>query len=223
MKIRILAVVAALLAAGSVQALPTVSIIWKQTGTDTINANSVAVGQLVNANIVITADVAGAPNVIGVFGSGDFNNTKLDITCGAGAGPPAACGPFEIPVVNLPGMGNTMSPISASNFSINQAAGVVQGFDQAVIPVSAPGLEAGETRTLGSLTFEPLDVSGNVTDVDVVANVNNTGVDGISRSDDTTTSANFESAAVVPEPLSSALGGAALLTLLGLKRRRSRT
>ena len=87
MKIRILAVVAALLAAGSVQALPTVSIIWKQTGTDTINANSVAVGQLVNANIVITADVAGAPNVIGVFVSVDFNNTKLDITCGAGAGP----------------------------------------------------------------------------------------------------------------------------------------
>ena len=56
----------------------------------------------------------------------------------------------------------------------------------------------------------------------MVASFKNAVFDGISTPDGTLTVANFESAAIVPEPVSFALGGAALLTLLGLKRRVSR-
>ena len=231
MKIRILAAMVALLVAGSVQALPTVSIIWKQTGTDTINADSVNVGDLVNANIVVTADPEADPSIVGVFVTIEFNNSKLDVSCGGGAGPPSACGGFEIPTVNLPGMGNTWSPIGLGVDCFQEGAPgtfppALQGvplcasFDQA--SASSPGLNSGNTRTLGSITFELLDVSGGVTDVDVIASLANTGQDSISMSNGTNSDGTFESAAVVPEPMSSALGGAALLTLLGLKRRRAR-
>ena len=238
MKIRILAAIAVLLAASSVQALPTVSIIWKQTGTNVIDAASnFAPGDLVNANIVVTADPVADPSIVGVFLTIEFNNAKLDVSCGGGSGPPN-CGGFEIPVVNLPGMGNTWSPIGLGVDCYQAGAPgtfppALQGvplcanFD--VANASAPGLNSGNTRTIGSITFELLDVSGGVTDIDVIASINNAGADSISVLDNTVDPAaafnsagTFESAAVVPEPVSSVLGGAALLTLLGLKRRRAR-
>jgi hypothetical protein len=211
MKIRILALVGLLLSAGTAQALPTISMIWRDpanpTGPalgDVIGTPTIAVNDRVVADVVLTGDATG-PSVNGVFITIEFNTGKLFAT-----------GAQELATVNLPGMGNSMSPIGIGT-AIDNTLGRVTNFDEGT---TTTGLATSESRTLGSVAFQVVAATGTVNDPDVVGSLVNVGTDTISTTAGAS-GANFVSAAVVPEPASAALGVAALATLLGLKRRRN--
>ena len=204
MKIRILALVGLLLSAGTAQALPTISMIWRDTGTDLIGTPTIAVNDRVLADVVLTGDSTG-PAIKGVFITIEFNTAKLEAT-----------GALELPSVNLPGMGNSFSPVGVG-VAIDNVAGLVTNFDEAT---TATGLATDGTVTLGSVAFTVVAATGTAGDVDVVGSLQNAGTDTIATASGNST-ANFLAASVVPEPASAALGAAAIATLLGLKRRRN--
>ena len=204
-RIRGLAVVAAsglLFAAGAANALPSIDIIWKSNQTNSIGTPSVGASSTVVADIVLRGSGSSSQSVVGVFITVAFDASELQ-----------AQSAFEIPTVNLPGMGNTLSPISVGT-SIDNSAGKVQGFDWA--NASAPGLSgSGQSRTLGSITFHIVDATGDSSDVDVVGELSNAGVDEITFAPGVGGDAAFGGAsvtgrAVVPEPTT------AFLVLAGL-------
>ena len=179
-------------------ALPSVDIIWKTNQTSSIGTPSIGASSTVVADIVLRGDGDANNAVIGVFVTIAFDTSELQ-----------AVSAFELGTVNLPGMGNTPAPISTTNFNNDNGAGVVQGFDQA--NASAPGLSGlGQSRTLGSVTFHVVSAAGDATDIDVIANTTNAGVDGITFAPGVPGSSNFVGASVtgppiVPEPTTAFL------------------
>ena len=207
MTIRILALVAFLLAAGSAQAIPTVAIVWRAPQhAATIGTPSVSASATVTADVVLRGDSSG-PSIIGVFVSIEYDTAEL-----------TALNVTELASVNLPGMGNSMSPVLSGTGEL--VPGIITNFEEATLTT---GLATDESRTLGSVVFHIVAATGDASDVDVIASLQNAGTDTISGAGGATLGADFVGASVVPEPASAALGGAALLTLLGLKRLRGRT
>ncbi len=187
------------LAAGAAQALPSISIIWQANGTATIGTPTITGSSTIVADIVLSTDPAGALAVNGVFLTIEFDTTELQ-----------ALSAKELTTVNLPGMGNQFAPITAGTV-IDNGLGFVLGFDQATL---ATGLIGTQTRTLGSVTFHVVSSVLPATDVDVIASLQNIGVDGITLkvTPSQTTDGNFNGASVtgVPEPTT------ALLVIAGL-------
>jgi len=227
-KIRGFAVAAAgglLLVAGAANALPSIDIIWKDNQSESIGTPTVGSSSTIVADIVLRGDGDPANSVIGVFITIDFDAAELQ-----------AVSAFELGTVNLPGMGNSLSPISTTNFNIDNTAGFVQGFDQA--NASAPGLSALQSRTLGSVTFHVLNPTGDANDIDVIGNTSNAGVDGITFAPGEPGSATFSGASLtgpvapppppppppppVPEPTTALLIVAGLLGLSYAGKRSSR-
>ncbi len=214
MQTRILALVAVVaggvLLSTNAQALPSLSIIWQANGTATIGTPTITGSSTIVADIVLSTDPADPLAVNGVFLTIEFDTTELQ-----------ALSAKELSAVNLPGMGNQFAPITAGTETDNDL-GFILSFDQATL---ATGLIGPETRTLGSVTFRVVNTgpTGDETDIDVIASVQNMGVDGITLkvTPSQTTTGNFIGAAVVPEPAAAVLGMVALGVLLELKRRRS--
>jgi hypothetical protein len=183
------------LAAGAAQALPSISIIWQANGTATIGTPTITGSSTIVADIVLTTDVQ---TINGVFVSIEFDTTEL-----------TANSVKELNSVNLPGMGNQFAPILAGA-TINNSLGLIEGFDQASL---ATGLVGGNTRTLGSVTFHVVSSVLPAADIDVIASLQNTGVDGIiEAAGGTNIGGTFTGASVtgVPEPTT------ALLVIAGL-------
>ena len=198
------AVTGSALLASSAQAVTSVSMIWRTNGTATIGTPSVNVTSLVIADIVLIADDDASP-VSGVFISIEFDPTEL-----------VALGASELSTVNLPGMANTMAPIAVGITLLDNTLGIIEGFDQGSLTTGA----GVATVTLGSVRFHVVSLSGGPGEEDVVASLQNAGIDAIiGGSGDAGTA--FIGADVVPEPGSSTLGAVALLTLLGIRRLRS--
>ena len=127
-----------------------------------------------------------AEAILGVFISIEFDATELQ-----------AVSAKELATINLPGMGNEFRPISTSTL-IDNGLGKVTDFDEATL---STGLTAGNTVTLGSVTFRVASTTGGPTDIDVIASLQNTGLDAIvGGGDSALIDANFIGASVVPEP-----------------------
>ena len=152
------------LTAEGAHALPSIDIVWQSTQTSQIGTPTILVSNTFVADIVLRAE-PGEAAVIGVFVSISFDSSELQATGGR-----------ELLTVNLPGMGNVFTPFSPG-FTIDNAAGLVTGFDSAILSPSMLGLESG-SRTLGSIVFQLVSPSGSG-DVDVIANVNSAAGDGI--------------------------------------------
>jgi len=208
MMLRILAAALFVITASSANALPTVRIVWDKgcgaTCPSELNTANATVGEEVTAYVVLDGD-ATSPPVTGVFVTVAFDNEKLTALSGG-----------ELATVNLPGMGNEFAPLTLG-VNIFQAEGDIRNFDTSTL---ATGLATDVSRTLGSLVFR-IEQFTNTADNDdgAVANLSNTGLDAITGPGN----ANFVAATVVPEPSAALIGGASLLTLLGLKRRRDRS
>ena len=183
-------------------ALPSIDLIWDSNGTDTIGTPAISNGDSIIANIVLRGSGSASQSVIGVFITVAFDASELEATSA-----------FEIPNVNLPGMGNNLSPISPGT-NIDNVAGKVSGFDWA--NASAAGLSGlGQSRTLGSVTFKVLNANGDSSVTDVVGEIAPGGVDGITYAPGVDGDAAFGGAsvtgpAIVPEPTT------AFLVLAGL-------
>ena len=79
MKFRIVALVvaaASLLAVSTAHAVPTLSLVWRQSGSATVGTPSSDVTNVVVADVVLTADTIG---VIGVFLSIEFDAKSVDL------------------------------------------------------------------------------------------------------------------------------------------------
>ena len=187
---------ALLLAATTASALPSVDIVWRSTGGSTIGTPGTNASAPVTAAIVLRGDSAG-PAILGVFVSIVYDTTELT---NVGANPAR-----EEPTVNLPGMGNQFSPLGIGTNEV--VLGTITNFDQKTL---ATGLATDESVTLGSIKFHVLNPVGDNTDIDVIANIDNTGTDTITGP----SGANFVGASLtgpaVPEPTT------ALLVIAGL-------
>jgi hypothetical protein len=75
----------------------------------------------------------------------------------------------EFTSVNLPGMGNVFGPLNPGLSLIDNANGLLEGFDQA--DLTGAGLVAS-TRTLGSMKFHVSNPFNDSSDIDIVANSN---------------------------------------------------
>ena len=168
-------------------ALPSIDIVWRDNQTASIGTPTVGASSTIVADIVLRGDGNPANSVSGVFITIDFDPAELQVMSA-----------FELGTVNLPGMGNTLSPISTTNFNIDNTAGFVQGFDQA--NASAPGLNALQSRTLGSVTFHVLNPTGDASDIDVIGNTSNSAVDGITFAPGVPGSAVFGGASLTGSP-----------------------
>lgn len=188
------------LSSGPAQALPSISIIWRSSGTATLV--SPAASSDVVADIVLTTD---AEVIRGVFISIEFDATELQ-----------AVSAQELATINLPGMGNEFRPISPSTL-IDNGIGQVTDFDEATL---STGLGGGNTVTLGSVTFRVASTTGGATDIDVIASLHKIGTDAIvGGGDGALIDANFIGASVVPEPTTTMLvvAGIAGLAYAGRK------
>ncbi|MEE2662582.1 MAG: PEP-CTERM sorting domain-containing protein [Myxococcota bacterium] len=182
-----------LLASSAAQALPSISIIWRGVGATLVSpagtSNHIA-------DIVLTSDVV---TIGGVFISIEFDAAELQ-----------AVNATELAVVNLPGMGNEFAPVSVGTV-IDNGAGLIIEFDEATL---STGLVGGVTRTLGSVTFHVVAGANDNTDIDVIASLQNPGIDAITIAGGGTTNGTFVGASVtgpvVPEPTT------ALLVIAGL-------
>ena len=201
-------VAAAVLVASSAQALPTIALKWRTSGTATVASPAASSVQI--ADIVITTV---SQTVNGIFVSIEFDQVELQAT-----------GAKELAAVSLPGMGNEFSPITVGT-TINNTAGLVTLFDEATL---ATGLAGGNVRTLGSVTFHVVGAANDATDIDVIASVQNTGIDAITSPPDVVIGANFVGASVtgptpppVPEPTTALLliAGVAGLSYVGRRSR----
>ena len=215
MKLRSLALVvaaASLVTASAAHALPSIVIVWRDTGDATIGTAttpSVTVSSTIIADVVITTDSTNVVNA--VFITILFDNTEL-----------FALGGQELANVGLPGMGNFFAPLVAGTVT-NNAAGEIVGFDQSA-QLGQPGMGTGLTRTLGSVRFHVVAPSGTVGEADVIGFLDegpgSPGIDAIGFSTGAG-SAVFVGADVVPEPGSTTLGAFALATLLLIRSRRA--
>ncbi|MEE2665627.1 MAG: thrombospondin type 3 repeat-containing protein, partial [Myxococcota bacterium] len=148
-----------LLAASGAQAIPSIDMIWRSTGTASLFSPAVSSTQV--ADIVLRTDTE---TVNGVFISIEFDAAELQATAAR-----------ELAHINLPGMFNAFSPIIVGT-TIDNAAGLITLFDEATLSVGLPG---GNTRTLGSVAFHILSAIGDSTDIDVIVSVQNPGIDAI--------------------------------------------
>ena len=201
-------VAAAVLVASSAQALPTIALKWRTSGTATVASPAASSVQI--ADIVITTV---SQTVNGIFVSIEFDQVELQAT-----------GAKELAAVSLPGMGNEFSPIFVGT-TISNTVGLVTLFDEATL---ATGLAGGNVRTLGSVTFHVVGAANDATDIDVIASVQNTGIDAITSPPDVVIGANFVGASVtgptpppVPEPTTALLliAGVAGLSYVGRRSR----
>ena len=204
----VVAVMLNVLLATSTQAIPTIDKIWRSTGSATVvspSASSVQVADIVLRTVSQTVN--------GVFISIEFDNVELQAT-----------GAKELAAVSLPGMGNEFSPITVGT-TIDNVLGLVTLFDEATL---ATGLAGGNVRTLGSVTFHVVGAANDATDIDVIASVQNTGIDAITSPPDVVIGANFVGASVtgptpppVPEPTTALLliAGVAGLSYVGRRSR----
>ena len=187
-----------LFVAATASALPSVSFVWRapQHGA-VIGTPSIAASGTVTGDIVLTGDSSG-PAVIGVFVSIEYDTSEL-----------TAVSVKELAVANLPGMGNSMSPVTGGTGELT--LGVITNWDSATLTT---GLTDNSSRTLGSVVFHVVAATGDASDVDVITTVNNLGTDTISGAGGVTLTANHVGASVigpaVPEPTT------ALLVVAGL-------
>ena len=188
---RILALVAAaVLVASSAQAVPSIKMIWRGVGATLV---SPAASTTATADIVL---VATTETVQGVFISIEFDATELQVVAAT-----------EFSPINLPSMGNEFTPIIFGTTTDN-GAGLVTLFDEATL---ATGLQGGNSVTLGSVTFHVVAATGEADDIDVIASVQNPGIDSLSLG--TTvycqatnpTGCDFVGARVTPEPTTALL------------------
>lgn len=176
------------LPSGAAQAIPSLSIIWRSTGTDRLHFNTVdfpLVSSTVVADIVLTADVE---PILGVAITIEFTTTALE-----------AVSAKELFFVNLPSMGNSFRPGFPGTLIDNQL-GLVELFDQFTL---STGLVGG-TRTLGSVTFH---VRPTVSSGRVVASLQGND-EGIFTTGGEPIDANFNLATItgdVPEPATAVL------------------
>jgi len=181
-----------LFATSSAHALPSIAMIWRGSGATIV---SPAASSAHIADIVLTTDVL---TIQGVFISIEFDATELQAT-----------GALELPTVGLPGMGNEFAPITVGT-TIDNVAGLVTLFDEATL---ATGLVGGNTRTLGSVAFHVVAAANDASDIDVIASLQNTGIDALTTAGGGTTNGTFVGASItgpVPEPTT------ALLVIAGL-------
>ena len=162
MRILSMVILFAALAPSPAQAIPSLSLLWKDGTPGDRSLLEASPGDEVVVDIVLTG-VFGLP-VNGVFISVGFDNGELEAIRG-----------FEIPIVNLPGMGNTFSPI-VPGVEIDNGLGQVERFEQATLSL---GLAAPESRTLGSVTFRVLNPGGTPGEQDVRVTLGNAGIDAI--------------------------------------------
>lgn len=199
------ALVGLTLAAGSASALSSISLIWFQTGTATIDTATFAPSSTVTAQIILQGDSTG---VAGVFVSILFDPTELQAD-------------LSQVVYEQPGKvskGNVFLPISAG-VTVDNVNGQILGFDSTV------GLATGCiscTVQLGTVVFHV--VSGATDGIDAVTAVLDNGIDAIVPAGGGTTTAQHNGAsvdgAVVPEPTTALLVVGGLLGL-GYAGRRS--
>jgi hypothetical protein len=199
-----------LLFASSAYAASSLSLIWRQTGTATIDTTTnvpdgppgKSGGTILD--VVLAADTVG---LVGIFISflydTDLGN-EMDFSSG-----------IEDSLVNLKGAGNSFSPLALgfgplpSTESTGAVGGKVQGFDQASLSTGA----LSQTKTLGSLVFT---FNKGITDgIDITIAVLINGVDTIVGPGGSNLSAStiFNGASVdgqMPEPTT------AILIVLGL-------
>lgn len=164
-----------LLAASTAQAIPSIAIQWRSTGTPTIA--SPAAGSTQVADIVITTVTE---TIAGIFVSIEFDNVEL-----------TAVSVKELGSVNLPGMGNEFRPVLIGT-TIDNASGLITDFDMATL---ATGLVGGEVRTLGSVTFHVVAATHLSSDIDVIASLQQAGTDDVLNSSWVSVGANFVGAA----------------------------
>ena len=198
-KTGLISIVLTMLAAAPAAAISSISLQWRGNGGDTGLAAS-EVGNSAIADIVLNVD---GNTVIGVFWSVTYDPTELTATASN-----------EINSINLPGMGNTFIPqlSGTSTTTGGTLGGLVENFDERVDPISGPGLATGNSRTLGSITFNVIASNNDgVADVQVVIQQN--GIDAISDSSGTRcigvlprNDCPYEFGSLfVPEPTTSAL------------------
>ena len=196
----LVAAAALVLAASSAQALPSISIIWRDTGTATIGTPTVSASSIVIADVVIHSD---ANFTNGVFISIEFDVTELQ-----------AIGAAELASVNLPGMNNFYVPVVPGVTLVDNTNGIIEGFDQHTL---GTGLGVASVfKTLGSVRFHVVTVLGDPPE-DVIASLQG-ALDAIFFSTGPG-SANFVGA-FLPEPTTAILliGG---IAGLGYASRRS--
>lgn len=195
----LLTTIVGLLTAAGAPAASSVSVIWRDTGTALIGPStspSAVASSVILGDIVLTADsVAIFTFVVSI----QFDPTELQAVGG---------GASELPVVDLPGMGNQFSPLVPGITLVDNTSGVIEGFDQITV---ATGL-ANATRTLGSLRFHVVSPSGGPGEDDVIVSLQNLGVDGIFGPGGASI-VDFVGADVVPEPT---IAGLVLIGLAGL-------
>ena len=188
-----IALVSALLGAGGASAVSSVDIIWKDTGTPGYSPSFVPASTTVTASVVLTADSVG---VAGVFVTILFDTVELDFISG-------------LETVAKVGMGNSFAPIIAG-MTVDESAGKIFGFDSATLATGCISC----TITLGTIKFHAVSVGGSPFEADVVATIEDNGIDGVFNDiggDIVSVPASFGSAWIgTPEP------GTALLVGLGL-------
>ena len=197
MQKRILAVAAmtaSMFIASSASAINSIDITWRGLGSEVCAASptqcadlglgglTVAPSSTLIADLVLTADAAG---VIGVGVTVLYDATEVGYVSGQ-----------EFTSVNLPGMGNIMTPLS---LGVIDGGDRLNGFDQAPL---ATGLISG-TATLGSFKFH---ISSGVGDgADIIAAVVPGTADDIIAGGGGVTTAIFNGASVTPEPTTAIL------------------
>lgn len=141
-------VVGMTLAGGAAQAASSISLIWASTSTPTITGT--VNSQTITALIVLAAD--SVDGVAAVDLDFTFDTAELDFV------------KLTEPGVNLPGMGNAFSPIVGGHDFLDEAAGIVEGFDQATTATGCIGC----TVTLGSIQFHVVAPVGDASALDDV-------------------------------------------------------
>ena len=169
----LISIVLTLLAAAPAAAVSSVDLQWRGNGGASQSYN---LGTEI-VDIVLTVDAA-ANTVNGVFWTVQYDATELSVV-GAFEGNPSdnQIGPglaLTSNTVNLPGMGNQFTPVAAATGT--GTVGLVQGFDVSTLTT---GLEAGNSRTIGSVKFLITNVISDP-DVDIQVVIQQNGIDAIS-------------------------------------------
>jgi len=209
-------------------AIPTLSLVWQETGTTSIDVSS-TFEQTIVADVVL--DLQAGDESWGAFVSFVFDEDlgdELDFVF-----------LWERQQVDFPN-GGLWRPVvrgqapSVTTESDATTAGSALGFDSAIAPVQGGGLSNGGvgpvTVTLGTVAFRtnPTNIATDGADLSVAIQLN--GIDAFLDSDGSvicgaTTPCdgliNFPGASVnIPEPASGLLIGTSILGLLYAKRRR---
>jgi len=203
---------------GVAQALPTISMIWEDNWSSVLEGATPSSERV--AQIVLEVDPDPGVFVIGVFITIEYDPTEL-----------VGLEAREHRSVNLPGMFNHFTPVGLHRLSDATPNGVVHdaenamflAFDQIALGKGFNAVSPGSSRTLGSVKFRVRSPSGGPSDIDVVASLRHSGIDGISTFSDAgyqTGTANFVGASLVPEARLAPLLVAGFLSLVWAARPR---